>query len=113
MVLVLVARLHRLGEDRAVTRDDVAALALNVAQELYGLGDDLHGLTVRTDDPYKAPEVKKELACRYLEDPQRRLTDVAELLGFSTLSAFSRWYRTSFGRSARDRRAALARARGR
>jgi AraC-like DNA-binding protein len=57
--------------------------------------------------------VKKELASRYLEDPQRRLTDVAELLGFSTLSAFSRWYRTSFGRSARDGRAALARARGR
>ncbi|MDQ3623138.1 MAG: ABC transporter permease, partial [Verrucomicrobiota bacterium] len=34
---------------------------LHVGQELYGLGDDLHGLTIRTEDPYRAPELKEAL----------------------------------------------------
>ncbi len=32
-----------------------------VGQELYGLGDALHGITVRTDDPYHAARVKEEI----------------------------------------------------
>jgi AraC-like DNA-binding protein len=48
--------------------------------------------------------VKLELAARYLEDPRRRLAGVAELLGFSTLSGFSRWHRAQFGTSASARR---------
>jgi AraC-like DNA-binding protein len=60
-----------------------------------------------------ATTVKKELAVRYLEDPQRRLADVAELLGFSTLSGFSRWHRIQFGETATARRARIARARHR
>jgi len=28
-----------------------------VGQELYGLGDGLHGITVRTDNPYSAERV--------------------------------------------------------
>jgi AraC-like DNA-binding protein len=51
--------------------------------------------------------VKIELATRYLEDPRRRLAGVAELLGFSTLSGFSRWHRAQFGSSASARRAKL------
>jgi lipoprotein-releasing system permease protein len=34
---------------------------LHVGQELYGLGDGLHGITVRTTDPYRADEVKRAL----------------------------------------------------
>lgn len=34
---------------------------LFVGQELYGLGDSLHGITVRTTDPYGAEKVKAEL----------------------------------------------------
>lgn len=34
---------------------------LHVAQELYGLGDGLHGLTLRLDDPYRAEDVKNNL----------------------------------------------------
>ena len=30
-----------------------------VGQELYGLGDALHGITVKTDDPYGAAKVKQ------------------------------------------------------
>ena len=31
-----------------------------VGQELYGLGDALHGITVKTDDPFRAAEVKSD-----------------------------------------------------
>jgi lipoprotein-releasing system permease protein len=34
---------------------------LHVGQELYGLGDDLHGITVKTTDPYRAESIKREL----------------------------------------------------
>jgi lipoprotein-releasing system permease protein len=40
-----------------------------IGQELYGLGDDLHGITVRTDDPYHADRVKQEIE-RFLTVPQ-------------------------------------------
>jgi lipoprotein-releasing system permease protein len=42
---------------------------LFVAQELYGLGDGLHGITVRTVDPYRAQAVKEEIE-RFLTPPQ-------------------------------------------
>jgi AraC-like DNA-binding protein len=60
-----------------------------------------------------ATAVKKELAVRYLEDQQRRFADVAELLGFSSLSGFSRWHRTHFRETATARRARLAEIRRR
>ncbi len=40
-----------------------------VGQELYGLGDALHGITVKTDDPYGAERVKQEIE-KFLEPPQ-------------------------------------------
>src|SRR5438874_50891 len=40
-----------------------------VGQELYGLGDALHGITVKTVDPYGADRVKQEIE-RFLEPPQ-------------------------------------------
>src|SRR5881398_2387997 len=40
-----------------------------VGQELYGLGDALHGITVRTVDPYGAERVKQEIE-KFLEPPQ-------------------------------------------
>jgi AraC-like DNA-binding protein len=49
-------------------------------------------------------EVRMDLTGPYLEDSDRPLAEVAELLGFSALSAFSRWHRTHYGRSASDRR---------
>ncbi|MFL6583777.1 MAG: ABC transporter permease [Chthoniobacterales bacterium] len=42
---------------------------LFIGQELYGLGDSLHGITVRTTDPYGAEKVKHEIE-RYLTPPQ-------------------------------------------
>jgi lipoprotein-releasing system permease protein len=40
-----------------------------VGQELYGLGDALHGITVKTDNPYGAERVKREIQ-PLLEPPE-------------------------------------------
>jgi lipoprotein-releasing system permease protein len=40
-----------------------------VGQELYGLGDALHGITVKTDNPYGAERVKEAIQ-QFLEPPQ-------------------------------------------
>ena len=49
--------------------------------------------------------VRTELATRYVENRDRSLASVAELLGFSALSAFSRWFRAGFGCSVSEWRA--------
>jgi AraC-like DNA-binding protein len=49
-------------------------------------------------------EVRMELSGPYLEESERPLVEIAELLGFSALSPFSRWHRTHYGCSASDRR---------
>ncbi len=41
---------------------------LHIAQELYELEDGLHGITVRTSDPYKAPEIKQRLLEKLPDD---------------------------------------------
>ncbi|MEA3208963.1 MAG: lipoprotein-releasing system permease protein [Chthoniobacter sp.] len=38
---------------------------LFVAQELYGLGDGVHGLSIKTDDPYRAGEVQDAINERF------------------------------------------------
>ncbi|MER7770918.1 AraC family transcriptional regulator [Kitasatospora sp. NPDC096140] len=50
--------------------------------------------------------VRVQLAQKYVGNPSRPLTQTAELLGFSALSAFSRWFREEFGTSATAWRAA-------
>lgn len=42
-------------------------------------------------------EVRREFAMRYISNPQRPLTEVSSLLGFSGLSAFSRWFKQQYG----------------
>lgn len=42
---------------------------LYVGQELYGLGDALHGITVKTDNPYGAERVK-QLIQQFLQPPE-------------------------------------------
>lgn len=49
--------------------------------------------------------VRKELAMRYAQNRQRPLFDIATLLGFSSLSAFSRWFSGQFGCSVTQWRA--------
>ncbi len=42
-------------------------------------------------------EARASLALRYIENRERQLSEVATLLGFSSLSAFSRWFADRFG----------------
>ena len=41
--------------------------------------------------------VRAELVARYVDNPDRLLASVSDLLGFSAPSAFSRWFRRQFG----------------
>jgi AraC-like DNA-binding protein len=50
-------------------------------------------------------EVRAEMVVRYMDDPNRPLAVIAEMLGFSALSAFSRWFRSQYGCSASQWRA--------
>jgi AraC-like DNA-binding protein len=51
---------------------------------------------------------RADLAQRYVMDRRRTLSEAADMLGFSCSSAFSRWFRSKFGRSALSWRAAAA-----
>ena len=53
--------------------------------------------------------VRSELVTRYVDNRDRPLSAIADLLGFSALSAFSRWFRATFGSSVSDWRAAQSR----
>lgn len=52
--------------------------------------------------------VRAELVTRYIDNRDRPLASLAELLGFSALSAFSRWFRTQFGCSVSEWRVRTA-----
>ncbi|WP_405782701.1 AraC family transcriptional regulator [Streptomyces sp. NBC_00859] len=46
--------------------------------------------------------VRLQLAEQFVVNPRRSLTEISDLLGFSTASAFSRWFREQFGCSPRE-----------
>ena len=49
--------------------------------------------------------VRSELVTRYIENRERPLSETADLLGFSAQSAFSRWFRATYGCSVSEWRA--------
>ena len=49
---------------------------------------------------------RKQLASQYLANPRMRVTDVAGLLGYTSIGAFSRWYKANFGTPPRQQRSA-------
>lgn len=58
---------------RYVYDSEFVFVPLHIGQELYELGDAVHGLAVRTVDPYRAEEVKRALLTR-LDPPLTALT---------------------------------------
>lgn len=73
----------------------------SVEQVASHLGRDrrtLHRQLLREGESFSSllDKVRGELALRHLENQQRSLGDIAELLGFSALSAFSRWFSQRF-----------------
>lgn len=74
----------------------------SVEQVASHLGRDrrtLHRQLQREGESFSSllDKVRGELALRHLENPQRPLGDIAELLGFSALSTFSRWFQQRQG----------------
>ncbi|MFN5085237.1 MAG: AraC family transcriptional regulator [Novosphingobium sp.] len=49
-------------------------------------------------------EARMQLATQYLANPRMRITDIAGMLGYSSIGAFSRWHSQVFGKPARARR---------
>lgn len=47
---------------------------------------------------------RKQLAIQYLGNRRMRITDVADMLGYSSIGAFSRWHTQVFGMSPKDAR---------
>ena len=45
-----------------------------------------------------------QFATQYRANPRMRITDIAELLGYSSIGAFSRWHKQAFGQSPRANR---------
>ncbi|MCC6927051.1 AraC family transcriptional regulator [Novosphingobium sp.] len=68
------------------------------------------GLTVRTLQRRLEEEgaafttllerARKQLATQYLANPRLRITDVAAMLGYGSIGAFSRWHAATFGETA-------------
>lgn len=72
------------------------------------------GLTVRTlqrrldDEGAQFSDLlnaaRKQLCVQYLANPRLRITDIAEMLGYGSIAAFSRWHAGAFGFPARQAR---------
>src|SRR5262249_31947231 len=77
---------HSLGVDRKTVRPQLARSGATFSSVLNA--------------------VRVQLAQQYVGNQSRSLTQVAELLGFSAPSAFSRWFREEFGTSPTTWRAA-------
>jgi len=80
-----------------------------VAQHLGVDRRTVHRHLARSGETFSSlvDEVRAELAEGYLQGRRGRLADVADLLGFSQLSAFSRWHKRHFGYSLTERRSGL------
>jgi AraC-like DNA-binding protein len=76
-----------------------------VAQHLGVDRRTVHRHLARSGETFSSvvDDVRGELAERYLEGKRSRLADVADLLGFSAPSAFSRWHKRHFGFNLTDR----------
>jgi len=72
-----------------------------LAQRLDMKPRTLHRHLARDGETFSSvvDSVRLDLAQRYVEDQSRSLSEVSDLLGFSELSSFSRWFRAKFASS--------------
>lgn len=86
----------------------------SIAEVAHALGTNVRTLQRRLEreevafsdllDRVRVQQVRQHFASRHL-----RLTDVAHLLGYSSLASFSNWYRSRFNRTATEARRAAQR----
>jgi AraC-like DNA-binding protein len=74
----------------------------NIELAAESLGINVRTLQRRLDDAGKTfsdlvNEARRELVETYMENPRYPLRSIAELLGYSTLSSFTRWFTAQFG----------------
>ncbi|WP_077000479.1 AraC family transcriptional regulator [Variovorax sp. KK3] len=82
-----------LPSGRATCKAVAQGLGMSVRTLQRGL--DERGLTFKQ----LISEVRQELAPRYVANSRHSLAEVAAMLGYSTHSAFTRWFGAQFGRS--------------
>ena len=73
-----------------------------IEQVAQALGMNVRTLQRRLDDSDRTfseliNEVRRELVLRYMENVHYQLGRIAELLGYSVLSSFTRWFKSQFG----------------
>ncbi|MEU8619178.1 AraC family transcriptional regulator [Streptomyces sp. NPDC048623] len=83
----------------------------SIEQIARSLGVDrrtVHRHLARTGETFSSllNSTRTALAEQFVANPNRSLTEVSELLGFSSLSAFSRWFHEQFGSGPREWRKA-------
>ena len=93
--VTLSEQVHRLVYDLLVSH---RASADQVASRLGMNRRALHRQLARGSETFSSilNAVRTDLVRRYIEDRRLPLSEIAHLLGFSELSAFSRWFRAEF-----------------
>ena len=96
-------------EVRSLVRDTLPLGGCSVEEVAHHLGVDrrtVHRHLAQSGETFSSltDDVRGELAESYLEGNLGRPADIAELLGFSALSAFSRWHKRHFGFTLTERR---------
>ena len=97
------------AEVRSLVRDTLPLGGCSVEEVAHYLGVDrrtVHRHLAGNGETFSSlmDEVRGELTASYLEGNELRLAEVAQLLGFSGLSAFSRWHKRHFGFTLTERR---------
>jgi AraC-like DNA-binding protein len=83
---------------RATIQVCAASLGLTVRTLQRAL--DLEGTSFRS----LLDGARMQLSAQYLANPRMRITDVADLLGYASLGAFTRWHTGAFGAPPREMR---------
>ena len=90
--------MHLLSSSQATLKTTAHALGLHERTLQRRLGDE--GLSFQD----LLNQTRKQLAVRLLSNPNAKVGDVAEALGYSSIGSFSRWYHETFGHPpSRDR----------
>lgn len=90
-----VRRLVAVLLPRGLCKANVVAQHLGVARRTLDNRLGFEGTTFKV----LVDGMRRDLLASYLQEKTLALTDIAPLLGFSELSAFSRWHRAQFGGS--------------
>jgi AraC-like DNA-binding protein len=111
---LLVSALHPEVRTRTEDTEQTIRLLLPSARASIQLCAAAMGTTVRTLQRELEAEgtsfstllhrIRQQLATQYLANPRMRITDIAGMLGYSTIGAFTRWHGQAFGHSPRQAR---------